>query len=209
MKILLADDHAIVREGIQLLLKEDFPKAEIRSTASASELLEAACNETWDVIISDISMPPGESGLEALPKLIKHSPSTPVIILSMHNPQQFAFNCLKAGASGYLTKDSAPQELVNAINLVITGKKYLNLPVANILFEEIQNKNFLNSDKGLSKREKEIFTLLVNGISIIDIAHKFSLTYKTIASIRARIFYKLKFKNNYDLIKFASQISHN
>lgn len=204
MKILLADDHTIVREGIQRLLKVEYPEAEIKSIANASELLEAAWHETWDVIISDISMPPGESGLEVLPKLKKHSPSTPVIILSIYLPQQFAVNCLRAGASGYLTKDSAPVELVNAINLVITGKKYINESTATILIEEIQKKIPRKSDKGLSKRETEVFSMLVKGKTIMEIAKELSLTYETIANFRASLFREMRFKSNYDLIKYAS-----
>ncbi len=203
MKILLADDHTIVREGIKLLLREAYPSAEIVDVSDSVDLIKQVVKAKWDVIICDISMPPGDSGLEAIKTIKEHSPKTPVIILSMHPPDQYAVRSIKAGAMGYLTKGSATLELVNAVNKVISGKKYLSIDVADLLADAFSRDDSSPSIDRLSNRELEIFKLLASGKSVGDIAKDLILTAATVSTFRARIFEKMGFQNNLELIKYA------
>lgn len=203
MKILIADDHTIVREGIKMLLIEAYPDAQITDVSDSVRLLELVLKEKWDVIISDISMPPGDSGLEAVKKIKQHSPATPVIILSMHAPEQYAVRAIKSGASGYLTKGAATLELVNAVNQVLMGKKYLTPEVVSILADVFENNQTNKTIKNLSEREHEVFMLLAKGKSISEIAKELMLSANTISTFRARIFEKIGFHTTLELIKYA------
>ena len=203
MRILIADDHTIVREGIKMLLIEAYPSSDIVDVSDSVEMLKLAFAEKWDVIISDISMPPGDSGLEAVKKIKAKTPSVPVIILSMHAPEQYAVKAMQSGASGYLTKGAATLELVNAVDQVITGKKYLTPEVVNVLAEAFENKNFRKSIENLSEREREVFTMIATGKTISEIAKELSLSTNTISTFRSRIFEKMDFHNNLELIKYA------
>jgi two-component system invasion response regulator UvrY len=203
MKIIIADDHTIVRQGISRLLKENFPFAEIVEASDTVDLVKLVRREKWDVIISDITMPPGDSGLEAVKEIKSISPSTPVIIMSMHSPEHYAVRAIKAGASGYLSKDSASLELVKAINHVLSGKRYVNAEVAAILADAFET-NFENrSVENLSDRELEVFKLLGRGKTVSDIAKELCLSTNTISSFRAKILEKMNFHNNMELIKYA------
>ncbi len=203
MKILIADDHTIVREGIKMLLIEAYPDAQITDVSDSVTLLDLVLKEKWDVIISDISMPPGDSGLEAVKKIKQHSPATPVIILSMHAPEQYAVRAIKSGASGYLTKGAATLELVNAVTQVLAGKKYLTPEVVSILADSFENNQNNRTIKNLSEREHEVFMLLAKGKSISDIAKELVLSANTISTFRARIFEKIGFHTTLELIKYA------
>lgn len=203
MKIIIADDHTIVREGIKMLLTEAYPHAEIVDVPDSVALLKKVLNEKWDVIISDISMPPGESGLEALTKIKKHSPATPVIILSMHAPEQYALMAIKSGASGYLTKGAATFELVNAVNQVLSGKKYLTPEVVNILADTFDNDKSSKSVKNLSEREYVVFMHLARGKTISEIAKELALSTNTISTFRGKVLEKMGFHNTLELIKYA------
>lgn len=203
MKILIADDHTIVRTGIKMLLMDAYPLAEIADVSDSAELLKQVQTQKWDVVISDISMPPGESGIEAIQKIKQNSPSTPVIILSMHSPEHFAVKVMRMGASGYLTKGAAALELINAVNMVLAGKKYVSPEVAYLLadaFEHIDSKQSLEK---LSDREMEVFKLLASGKTSCEIAKKLSLSSNTISTFKTRISGKMGFHNKIDLIKFA------
>jgi len=157
----------------------------------------------WDVIISDISMPPGDSGLEAIKKIKEHTPTTPVIILSMHAPEQYAVRAIKSGASSYLTKGAATLELVNAVNHVLSGKKFLTPDVVSVLADAFENSTNRKTLEQLSEREMEVFIMLAKGKTISEIAHEISLNANTISTFRARIFEKMGFHNNLELIKYA------
>lgn len=186
-----------------MLLTEAYPFAEIVDVSDANGLLEKAFAENWDVIISDISMPPGDSGLEALQKIKSQKPGTPVIILSMQAPEQYAVRAMKTGASGYLTKGAATLELVNAVNTVLSGKKYVSPEVAYILADAFENSNHRKSIDQLSDRELEVFKLLSAGKSIAEISKELQLSGNTISTFRSRIFEKMGFHNNLELIRFA------
>jgi two-component system invasion response regulator UvrY len=203
MRILIADDHTIVREGIKMLLIEAYPFSEIVDVSDAEDLLKRALAEAWNVIISDISMPPGDSGLEAVKKIKAQTPGVPVIMLSMHAPEQYAVRAMQSGASGYLTKGAATLELVNAVNTVLSGKKYLTPEVVNVLADAFENNNNTRNIANLSERENEVFRLLATGKTISEIARHLSLSTNTISTFRSRIFEKMDFHNNLELIKYA------
>lgn len=203
MKVLLADDHTIVREGIKLLLSEAYPFAEIVDVSDSIDLMKKVYKEKWDVIICDISMPPGDSGLDSIKQIKEYSPKTPVIILSMHAPDQYAVRSIKAGAMGYLTKGAATLELVKAVNQVMSGKKYLSPDVADVLADAFENSNKNQSVENLSDREFEIFKLLASGKSVSDISKQLVLSPNTVSTFRARVFEKMGFQNNLELIRYA------
>ncbi|OQP39838.1 DNA-binding response regulator [Niastella yeongjuensis] len=202
MKVLVADDHAIVRKGLKQILLDEYPFGEIEECANAEELLQKANNGKWDVIISDISMP-GRSGLEALHQIRLSHPRLPVLILSMHPEEQYAIRALKAGASGYCSKDLAHEELVNAVRRVLTGKKYITPTLAESLATQLEEEKQPEPYKRLSDREFDVFKLLSAGKSVSEIADNLSLSTTTISTYRARILVKMNFKTNADLIRYA------
>jgi len=202
MKVLIADDHTIVREGLKRILLEAFPFCEIHDVSDAADLLKKAFSEKWDIIISDISMP-GQSGIEVLKQIKEHAPLVPVLILSMHSPEQYAVRSIKAGASGYLTKESAPFELVNAVEKILGGKKYITPQVAEVLAESIEQNVDKPPHEILSDREFEVLKLLASGQSISKIGKALSLSVNTISTYRARIMEKLNIHNNANLVKYA------
>ncbi len=203
MRILLADDHTIVRDGVMHILHEAFPNAEIVGVSDTVELIKLVNKQKWDVVISDITMPPGDSGLEAVKQIKDISPSTPVIIMSMHTAEQYAVRAFKAGARGFLSKDAASLELVKAVNQVLSGKKYLSEDVSIILADSFSINDHANSIENLSNRELEVFKLLASGKSVADIAKELFLSVNTVSTFRARILEKMDFHNNLELIKYA------
>jgi DNA-binding NarL/FixJ family response regulator len=202
MKVLVADDHAIVRRGLKQILLDEYPFGIIEECSNAEELLHKAGAETWDVIISDISMP-GRSGLEALQQIRSTSPRVPVLILSMHPEEQYAIRALKAGASGYCSKDLAHEELVKAVRKVLSGKKYITPSLAETLAAQLEEETREEPYKRLSDREFDVFKLLAAGKSISEIAEQLSLGTTTISTYRARILTKMNFKTNTDIIRYA------
>lgn len=202
MKILIADDHTIVREGVKMLLAESYPLAEITDVSDSASLVKQAGTGKWDVIICDISMPPGDSGIEAVKQIKERSPKTPVLILSMHAPDQYALRAIKAGAMGYLNKGTATFELVKAVNQVLAGKKYLSQDVAFILADAME-EGYDQTIAHLSDREFEIFKLLASGKAVCDIAKQLMLSNNTVSNFRLRVFEKMGFKNNLELIRYA------
>ncbi len=202
MKVLVADDHAIVRKGLKQILLEEYPFGEIEECANAEELIQKANDGQWDVIISDISMP-GRSGLEALHQIRLSHPRLPVLILSMHPEEQYAIRALKAGASGYCSKDLAHEELANAIRRVLAGKKYITPSLAEALATQLDEEKQPEPYKRLSDREFDVFKLLAAGRSVSEIAENLSLSSTTISTYRTRILVKMKIKTNAELIRYA------
>ncbi len=203
MRILIADDHTIVRDGVIRVLKDSFPIAEILGVSDTVDLIKQVQASKWDVVISDITMPPGDSGLEAVRQIKDISPSTPVIIMSMHTAEQYAVRAFKAGARGYLTKDAASLELVKAVNHVLSGRKYLSEDVSAILADSFSHSNELHSIENLSNRELEVFKLLASGKTVSDIAKELFVSVNTVSTFRSRILDKMNFQNNLELIKYA------
>lgn len=203
MKILIADDHTIVREGIKLLLATAYPFADITAVCDSIELMNEVVKDNWDIIISDINMPPGDSGIDNIKKIKEHTPDTPVIILTMHSVKEYAVRAIKAGASGYLSKAAATNELIKAVNHVLGGKKYLSAEVAEMMADTFETNDGNQSVDDLSGREREVFTLMALDKPITEIAKEMGLSINTISTFRARIFEKMNFHSNTELIKYA------
>jgi DNA-binding NarL/FixJ family response regulator len=203
MNILLADDHSIVREGIKVLLLAAYPFAAVTVVGSVSEMMKLLPEKKWDVIITDITMPPGDSGLEAIKLIREQLPKTPVIILSMHSVEQYAVRAIKAGASGYLNKAEASNELVKAVSCVLGGRKYLSSEVSMAMADTIENSDATQSIENLSNRELEVFKMMASGSNVTSIAKQLGLQTNTISAFRANIFEKMNFLNNTELIKYA------
>ncbi|HLG33666.1 MAG TPA: response regulator transcription factor [Bacteroidia bacterium] len=203
LRILIADDHPLIRKGISQMLTEEFAGVKIGEAKDGSELLEKSRKENWDFVITDLSMP-GRSELETVKQLKTENPLLPVLILSMYPEEQYAKRMLKAGASGYLLKDSAPEELCNAVRQILSGKKYFSENVAQLLAEDAASgKKDAPVHELLSDRELEVFKLIASGKTVSEIAGKLSLSVPTISTYRARILVKLNLKNNSELTHFA------
>ena len=202
LKILIADDHTVVRKGLKQILLDEFPNAQIEEVPDAEELIKKVMQAKWDVVVSDLSMP-GRSGLDALQQIKLSFPDLPVLILSIHPEEQYALRALKAGASGYLSKDTAPDELVKAVQKVLLGKKYISQSIA----EKLANTFSSNTDKhlheNLSNREFDVMKLLANGKSVSEIAETLSLSITTVSTYRARVMTKMNLRSNSDLTKYA------
>lgn len=202
MKILIADDHAVVRQGLRLILANEFKKATFGEANDTNALFEQLKTDTWDVVIMDLSMP-GGSGLDTL-KEIKHSYTTlPILVLSMYPEDQYAVRTLKAGASGYLTKESASEELVNAVQKVLRGGKYINATVAEKLLLQLGNDDGRPPHELLSDREYQVLCMIASGREVGQIATTLTLSVKTISTYRARILEKMNMKTNAELTHYA------
>ena len=202
IRILIADDHTIVRRGLREILLEGFPAAAIEEVADAEAMIKKIIHQEWDVVISDLSMP-GRSGLEALQQIKQLQPKLPVLILSIHPEEQYAIRVLKAGASGYLNKDSAPDELVKAVHRILSGKKYITSSIAEKLASTLDKDNEKPSHELLSDREFEVLKLVASGKSVSDIAASLHLSVTTVSTYRARILTKMNMGTNADLILYA------
>lgn len=206
LRILIADDHTVVRKGLRQILLDEFPTAVIKEVADAEELIMKVMTEKWDVVVSDLSMP-GRSGLDALQQIKLSFPDLPVLILSIHPEEQYALRALKAGASGYLSKDTAPDELVKAVQKVLLGKKYISQSIAEKLANTFSAEAEQSPHEKLSDREFDVMKLLANGKSVSDIAEMLSLSVTTVSTYRARVMSKMDLKSNSDLTKYAIEHS--
>jgi two-component system invasion response regulator UvrY len=202
LRILIADDHTVVRKGLRQILLEEFPSAEITETADAAALFMKVLKEEWDVVITDISMP-DKSGLEVLQQIRRDHPRLPVLILSAHSEDQYAIRALKAGANGYLCKDSASEELVSAIRRILLGKKYITASLAEKLAVHLDLETDRPPHESLSDREFEVMKFLASGKVVSEIASQLCLSVTTISTYRARILTKMNLKTNYDLTRYA------
>lgn len=204
IKIIIADDHAIVREGLKQIVAEEKDMLVCGEAEDASTLMELLRKETWSIVVLDINMP-GKSGLEALKDIKQFYPELPVLILSMFSEDQYGLRAIKAGASGYLKKVSAPTELVVAIRKIVSGRKYINNSLAEKLAENLGNEknNFLHNK--LSDREYQIMCNIALGKSAEEIAAELSLSINTIYTYRNRIFEKMSMKSNVELTQYAVQ----
>jgi two-component system invasion response regulator UvrY len=202
IRILIADDHSIVRRGLRQILLEGFPTAAIEEVPDAEAMIKKIIQAEWDVVISDLSMP-GRSGLEALQQIKQLHPRLPVLILSIHPEEQYALRVLKAGASGYLSKDMAPDELVNAVHRVMLGKKYITASIAEKLASVLDQDSDKPSHEYLSDREFSVLKLLASGKSVSEIAESLFLSVTTVSTYRARIMAKMGLKNNADLTLYS------
>jgi len=202
IKILIVDDHAIVRKGLIQILIESYPDALLFEAISSEEVYKLLKLHNWDIILLDISLP-GRNGIDLLKQLRSDGIKVPILILSMHDEEQYAIRVLKAGASGYINKNMATEELTLAIQKLLDGKKYISEFVANQLLEKPQAENEKNILQLLSDRELQVFVHLSKGKSVSEIANEISLSVNTISTYRSRILEKLGLNNNVDIIKFA------
>ena len=202
IRILIADDHGLIREGIRKVLKNHPDMTVMGEAGNCQEIFAQLERETPDVLILDISLP-GRSGLDALGELRERYPRVQVLVLSMYPEERYAVRAIKAGAAGYVTKQSAAKELVNAIRKVQGGGRYISPTLAEQLANEIAAQTDRPLHEALSDRELEIARWLALGKTGTEIAAELSLSVNTVANHRARILKKMQMKNNAELIRYA------
>lgn len=203
MKILLADDHHLFRDGLKKIISERIPNAKFGEATNYGELIEQVVKSKWDVVILDLNMP-GRSGFEALLELTQIKTDLKILIVSMYPENQFAARSIKAGALGYLTKGTTPDELIIAIKTIANGELYFTPEVTKVVTRELRSEQKLKISS-LSNREFQVFLMLARGESVSGIAKKFSLSPKTISTYKKRIFEKLELESLADLTKLALQ----
>jgi two-component system, NarL family, invasion response regulator UvrY len=201
-RILIADDHAIVRSGLKQIVLNAPDLTVVGEATSSQELLTLARAQPWDLIILDIHMP-GRGGLETLKDLKREFPKLPVLILSMYPEDQYAVRAIKAGAAGYLNKESAPDELLTAIHKVLKGGKYISPGVAEHLAMAFDSRSDKAPHELLSDREYQILCLIASGKTVGDIAGELNLSVKTVSTHRGRILDKMQMKSNAELTHYA------
>lgn len=201
MKIIIADDHAVVRKGLKQILMEMSGVKVVEEVNNGPALIEKITNDSFDFVVLDISMP-GQSGLQALKEIRDRKPKLPVLILSIHPEEQYALRALKGGASGYITKDSAPEELVKAIQKILSGHKYVTQSTTDKLADNFGDKP---AHELLSDREYEVFAMIAVGKTITDIGAELSLSVKTVSTYKSRIYDKMGMTSRTELTLYAIQ----
>ena len=202
LKILIADDHPIVRQGLKQILSEEFEIEALGEAQNSQEVLELVRKKNWDIVVLDITMP-GRGGVDVLKDLKGQYPKLPVLILSMHPEDQYAVRVLKAGAAGYLTKESVQDELVKAIKKILAGGKYVSPSLAEKMAFDLETKTEKPLHETLSDREYQVMLLIASGKTVSQIAEKLSLSVKTIDTYRTRILEKMKMKTNAELMHYV------
>jgi two-component system invasion response regulator UvrY len=204
IRIIIADDHPIVRAGMKQIISEASDMMVADEAADGHKLLNKVREEKFDVVILDITMPHMD-GLDVLKQLKIEKPKLPVIILSIHPENQYALRVLKAGASGYVTKASAPDELINAVRKVHRGGKYISPSIAEKLAFQLDADFIEMPHEMLSDREYQVMRMLASGKTVTEIAGQLILSVKTVSTYRSRILEKMKMKNNAELMHYAIQ----
>ena len=202
LKILIADDHAIVRQGLKQIVTETGDMTVAGEASNGQELLSKIKEGEYDVVVLDITMPVID-GMDVLRQLRSERPRLPVLMLSIHPEEQYALRALRAGASGYLTKESAPDELVVAIRKVSSGGKYISASLAEKLAFELEIGRDQALHETLSDREYQVLCLIASGKTVMEIAQELSLSEKTVSTYRSRILEKMNMKNNAELTYYA------
>ena len=193
-----------MRHGLKQILADEFKKATFSEARNGQEVLDTVWKENWDVVVLDITMP-GRSGLEVLKEIRKARPRLPVLVLSMHPEDQFAVRVLKSGASGYMTKESAPNELVGAVRKIMAGGRHISTSVAEIMASYLTMDNQRPPHEQLSNREFQVMRLIASGKTVSEIGKMLSLSVRTISTYRARILEKTGMKTNAELTHYAFQ----
>lgn len=202
LRILIVDDHAVVRRGLAEILGEEFDGVVVEEAASGAAALEMAQNHELDLVLLDISMP-GRSGLDFMQDLKAIHPHLPVLILSIHSEDLFALRALRSGAAGYITKDSAQEDLVGAVRKVLAGGRYVSPAMGEKLAATLSAPEGRPRHETLSNREYEVLCQIATGMAVKEIAEKLSLSVKTISTYRARILEKMAMKTNADLTRYV------
>lgn len=202
IKVCVVDDHAVVREGLKRIISENPGMAVTAEAGDGHEALRVIQSEPCDVVLLDVTMP-NKSGLDVLKQLHLDRPKLPVLVLSMHAEDQYAVRVLRAGAAGYLTKESAPAKLVQAIRKVVRGGKYVSATLAEKLVYDLDSNSSKAPHEVLSDREYQVLCLIASGKTVTTIAEELALSVKTISTYRVRILEKLNMKNNAELTRYA------
>lgn len=202
IKVLIADDHAIVREGLKQILADTKDIAVAGEAENGLEAIKLVRLGKGTVLLLDISMP-DRNGIDVLKQVRKEFPGIAVLILTMHREDQYAIRALKAGAAGYLNKQSAPAELVNAIRQVAAGRKYVSPTLAQELANQINEERDIPPHETLSDREFQTLTMIASGKTVSDIARELVLSVKTISMYRSRLLQKMKLRHNAELTHYA------
>ena len=203
-RVLLADDHPVVRQGVKRLLMEGVEPAVVGEAQDTAEVMRLVREQDWDVVVLDISMP--GNGLDALKQIRQEKPRLPVLVLSVHPEDQYAVRVLKAGAAGYVTKDTSPDELKKAIRRVAQGGKFVSAALAEKLAAGLGGRGGAGSEhEALSDREYQVLCMIASGKTVSEIGRELSLSVKTISTYRARILKKLSLRNNTELARYGIQ----
>jgi two-component system invasion response regulator UvrY len=201
-QILVADDHAIVRRGLIEILRDSVPGAAFGEAETGWRALELARAQKWDLAILDVSLP-DQSGLEVLKQIRGFAPRLPVLVLSMHPEEQFALRALRAGAAGYVTKKTAPQEIGEAVRRVLAGGRYITPSLAEMMALEMSQRIEKEPHERLSDREYQVFRRLALGKTVKEIASELSVSVQTVSTYRTRILAKMGFRTNAELTEYA------
>lgn len=202
IKILIADDHAVVRQGLKQIINDQRDMEIVAEAETGAEVLNLICSAEIQVVVLDITMP-GKSGLDLLPEIKQLRPAVEILILSMHTEEQFAIRALKSGASGYLTKQSAPTELIKAIRKVQSGGKYISQSIAEQLAYFVSDDDDKPPHERLSDREFQVLRMIGAGKTLREIGKDLFISEKTVATYRTRIFEKMNMTRNAELIRYA------
>jgi two-component system, NarL family, invasion response regulator UvrY len=202
MRILIVDDHGIVRRGLMSLLSDEFPGAVFGEASDTLQALVQLRKTTWDVALLDMTLP-GKSGLDLLKELKAEWPRLPVLVVSGHPEDQFAVRVLKAGAGGYMTKETAPEELARAIRKILAGGQYVSPTLAEMLAMGVKSDSTRTPHETLSDREYEVMSHIAAGRTVTEIAEELSLSVKTISTYRTRVLEKLGVKNSAKIVQYA------
>ena len=202
IRVLIADDHAIVRQGLKQIIEENGEMRVVAEAANGADALYKMREIACDVVLLDISMP-GKSGIEVLKQIREEKPKLPVLMLSIYPEDQYAVRLIKSGAAGYMTKESAPMEVVEAVRRVASGKKYISPTVAEMLANDILAPEEKRPHETLSNREYQIFLLFAAAKTATEIADTLALSVKTVSTHRSRILEKMHMHNNAELMHYA------
>ena len=201
-RILLVDDHSVVRRGLREIIEDEIGDVVFGEAECAQKAIRQVWDKEWDVVVLDIAMP-DRSGLAVLGDILDIKPHLPVLILSMHSEDQYGMRMLRAGASGYLTKESAPEELGKAIRRLLAGGRYISAELAEGLLANLDGKEAGNPYADLSDREYEVMYWLASGKTVSEIAAQLNLSVKTVSTYRRRVLTKLNIKSNAELMNRA------
>jgi DNA-binding NarL/FixJ family response regulator len=204
MRILITDDHPVVRAGVSQILNKNLRDVVIGEAGNGRQLFEQLRRQRWDLVLLDITMP-GRSGLDLLSQIKRERKRLPVIVFTMHAEDEYAVRSLRAGASGYLTKDTLSDNLITAVQKAVKGGTYVSDTLAEQLASRLTAKTDVPAHETLTDREYEVLRLISSGLRVGEIAHKLGLSVKTISTFRARVLQKTGLKNNAAIIRYAIQ----
>jgi DNA-binding NarL/FixJ family response regulator len=202
LRILLADDHAIVRKGLKETLEEELGRVSFGEAENGQQVLDQVRKQSWDLVVLDINME-GRSGLDVLVEMRRASGAPPVLILSMYPEAEFAVRALKHGAAGYLNKQSAPEELVAAVKKVLAGGRYISAAVADRLAADLQRGTDKPPHESLSSREFQVMRMIAVGKSLKEIADELSISAKTVGTYHLRLLEKMGMKSDIEITRYA------